>query len=391
MIVSIYCVYFLNRVPYENKVSHTNESQSRAFELADMGVRSSIARLSTFPMERVGTLIDSRVDSHCAVKGGYFTVLFEDIGQNRVHIVSEGVTTTRVTRRRQIDAVLWVDNPGTFSIVSTEDLFITRGTNLDQSKIYAGRTLWFEKSGSNKNTLVGSIHYLKDYNGERGLYPPLEDWKNNNVDFVEIGGRPSGHKNFPHKELNPITLPPMDSRALNYYRSLAGDNFPAGNVLPDGFSFKKEIKPVNGSQVYYSDGSIYVEGIVYGQVIIVAKGNITVTGNLVKADPRNDPDLFLDSTSHLIGLFTGSDIIICPKDPDHNEVILESMLLAPEGAIRAGDNPDAKSFTFKGSIFTGKGIFMNPPYQERNYSHDLELIEYPLPYMPWIVEVLYQR
>lgn len=350
---------------------------TRCLFIAEAGLERTISILRTTPNWRDG-FANELFEDISGNTAGYYTVGFvsetAEPPWTRIFVTSTGMLAAGdFEYSRTIQAEILTANPAEFFAFTTDKAKITNMADIQTGKLYA-RELEFSISLLSPNDLTISqpTYYLEG--------PPTE------VDPNGVGTSPDIVFTMAPTELdNPVAFPGLDT---DYYKQLAdpdqGGNgrYYSGDETFDGISLEEG---ENG--VIFVDGDARIQGEIEDPVVVVASGNIYITGDITWTEDGGGNPV------GKLGLFAKDDIYIAEEAPA--DINIRAQLIADGGIFETKGITGAKNtlnFTGSMAIRGGKdkeyGAVDLSVYGIRTYNYDPTLMQFPaLPYVTYIAHL----
>jgi hypothetical protein len=362
-----------------------------------------------------------------------------------------------------------ISNVGDYFAAVNDNLVITRGRNIANGKIY-GRSLTFSNTGSGVTTLrsaefvetcnpststwassgINATHHiLEPMNGPPKslkfplLFPQLLD---SDIQFYAQKAHLNPntyvglHKKCDFRAEDPINdpdnngtadiFPPGYVGAVDYRDGYAvgvpppvptgsGTGNPSGSptgapsAVPSGSPPSTNFNHTftNEDHVYFCNGDMFVEGLIHGQVLFVATGDIYITGNLQSSTEPNFPgegaNHVSSSTAHQGIFMTRKNVHIDDTFVPYGMVppvpvteYVEGLFIAPNGTMAAqaygdpvlgGTNEihDNISLAFNGAMILGKNPNLSSVFANATFSYMDSLRTNPPPDLPSLSNIVY--
>jgi hypothetical protein len=411
---------------YFNSMNHT-------YRAAESGLNKTIGQLSVNPSIYLTDPQFSNLQK--GPEGEYQVSVDRRDLPNAKNIYYITTTATQEIGGKKYSAKLHsyvqISNVSDYFAAINGECIISHPTNIGQGKVYGLKlTFDYDRNPATK-TFVQRAEFVKsdDPVADPHLRPALP-WDGTMRDDIQISDPAD---NLPVQLDYPLLFPQLLNSDILHYATVAhadmsdqtvghqkcqfsGDIFPPGYWTADGAAMSGDLYPKhtasNGDHVYFCNGNItQLEGVVHGQVLFVAMGDIHITGNLQSASLDDSVALpgagsasvnIGSSTAHQAVLMTCGEnkniyidpsfLASAPATPQTQ--IVQGLFMAPHGTITP--QPYDPNWETKLNLaFTGSLILRStPPFSNvfqgtRSYAYMTSLKTNPPPDLPALAEIYY--
>jgi hypothetical protein len=381
------------RVQIQSRLAETQQASLNAFSCAEAGIEAGLrelrGNLNADPNRNPNANADvfSGPDfNNVNLAQGSYTVtaaVGTPLPGNRptVALTSTGTSLIGITGRnlnRTLDVTVLVENPASFFTSTLEgDITLVGGTNINGDLM--ARNITYNAAGS-PIVINGNVSYTGT------------ETVNGNPNNIIINKTPNGTRT----QRAPIVYVSLDVPRYQTLATTAG-----GRAITENFTHNGNINRTDLSAdpntplaqgLVYVEGDVFISGTVTQSMLIVATGNINITGDITyQLDTSVNPPRFPQ-----LGLFAKKNVYIAAGAPDNLEV--NAFIFADGEVFEAQPaNNNKGTLTFNGAIAV-KG---NPAggntinlagagrYQQRNLTYDTSLASnLSIPFMTFFANIV---
>ncbi len=199
----------------------------------------------------------------------------------------------------------------------------------------------------------------------------------------------------------------------DFTRALYRDGFGVPQIFPPGYTggqalldhYANHNVTDNDDHVYYCSGDLTLEGVVHGQVLFVATGDIHISSALVSAPVTSwlpGAGVVSSSTAHQAILLTRGRVIVDKTFTPEGTVPaaikterVQALVMAPNGQLLATPYStagirDKLAIEFTGSMILDSSPDITNTFKTRAYIYMNSLNTNPPPYLPALADIMYQ-
>ncbi len=435
----------------------------RALQLAEMGMSASLGVIARTPEKALedAALGNGGLNNSVQTVGNEGTYTLQ-ISQRNIpfpgiyYVICTGERiVSGKSYKMRLHSYIQISNASDYFAAVNDNLYISHGVDLSSARVY-GLSLFFQRSANHTYNLspAGSLLVTgdglvsqtvvknADFYNNVGPNVDVANCSGGNCDWLPTGGDTKlaiqseitvtngGIDQAPSKLGAPLLLPQVLSSDMVYYEGLAtgahtdpdltpnAANTFTNNIYPPGYVGAKAAldtygghDAINQHHVYFFNGPVNVQGTVHGQVIIVSKDHIHITGDIISA-PALDPipgagstaAEASSSTAHQLVLIPGPNKNVYIEDsvwaggPAPREVRIEALIMTPNGSIVSNvkTHQTEMKLHFVGSLILGKAPDLADSFQNtsvvpfpvpRKYEYMTTLQTNPPPYLPGLIEI----